>query len=179
MHRPSINLSTNGTQELVSDNLKTFEIDTLYDFLIEHKNEIDYVKLDYTWSPFVAIVETDYYFGTGENKTRLYRRISYSEIDSEYSFWGTVDKAIDFAESYSCWDGETLALDDSILLGELDSYNYNYDNDCPKEPDDFENLETTNLSFCGYVYFRNYKMRDYHPNYDGPMYRESEPDDLS
>lgn len=153
--------------------MKIFEIDTtLYDFLEDHKDEIDYVQLDYKWSPYIAVIETGYYFFNHGYKQELYREVSFSKIDAEYSFYGDVEGAIEFAKNYSVWDGTTIAMDDSILLGEQDNYNYNYDADTPCEASDLEGLDSIEISFEGYVYFDHYKLHRYSERFNGPMYRK-------
>jgi len=131
---------------------------TLEEFLKEHYHEIDFVKLDYLWSPFVAMIETGYYFVDAHGEEHdLYHFFTYDEIDEEYCYYGDVDGALGFAQSYGIWDEETLDLTEGVLSGRKVSDNYQCDYDQPQEARELENLTSVNIEPVGLYYWSNYK----------------------
>lgn len=145
------------------------EVESLYDFLKEHENEIDYVVLTWTW-PLVVEFESGFY-GTvyGEERYPLYHRFTGTRIDEEYSFAGNVKEALEFADSYDCWDGHEIEFENGIVFGE----NEGYDPDADEFPDDEESLKEVgvyDIYYAGlYYHWRdsrgNYSTRWYNPNY--------------
>lgn len=151
------------------------EVESLYDFLKEHENEIEFVILTWEW-PGVAEVESDY-CGTiyGEENYPLYHRFSYTRLDDEYSFTGTVEEALNFAESYDCWDGHEIDFENGIVIG----YNEGYDPDKDEYPDDVDNLSDSNVynvEYMGfYFYRRDHRGNSHHYYYSPSLYGGVEP----
>lgn len=110
------------------------EFETLYDFLDHYKDDIEYVMLTWTW-PNMYVIESKNALMVWDYKHREYYPkeldlgFSVSEIDEEYTFWGPIEDALEFAKSYDCWDGvleyTTLSIDDGML--EFDHEGDNFD----------------------------------------------------
>lgn len=49
----------------------------------------------------------------------LYHEFVYDRIDSDYSYIGNVEDAIDFADEYDCWDRQELDYENGIIIGEI------------------------------------------------------------
>lgn len=86
------------------------EFDTLYEFLDHYKDDIEYVKLTWTW-PNIYVIESNRYLMVWDGKDKEYypRQLdlgfSVEEIDEEYTFWGPIEDALEFSQNYDCWDG--------------------------------------------------------------------------
>lgn len=147
---------------------------SLLDFLEENKENIDYVVLNYRWSPYHYEGESSFYGDVwspkyGVEKWPLYHRFIGDEIDEEYSYIGDVEGAINFAEGYGCWDEETLELVNGVLIGEKEEWNYQ--EEYAEDLEDMNTLNVINLQYSGLVYSdEKYKKR----YYKGPIYRRNE-----
>lgn len=147
---------------------------TLLEFLEENKDKIDYVVLNYRWSPYHYEGESSFYGNVlslkhGLEKWPLYHRFIGDEIDEEYSYIGDVEGAINFAEGYGCWDEETLELENGVLIGEKKKWNYQ--EEYAEDLEDMNTLNVINLQYSGLVYSdEDYKKR----HYKGPIYRRNE-----
>lgn len=137
---------------------------TLLNFLEEHKDEIDYVMLDYLWDPYYAEIETDFYTTIQGRDVELYACFEYKKLDEEYSFYGRVDQAINFASSYGVWDGSSLVLDDGVLIGKIEQYSTQQMGEFMENENDLEDLTNIDVTYrglffygdSGYQYFDSY-----------------------
>lgn len=112
------------------------EIDDLNEYLMQHKDDIDFVVLQWTVNPNYAQVETNNYgIDRDGYKYRLYARFSFNVNDLEYSFAGSVEDAIKYTSNYNQWDGCDFTLEDGILMGEYDAYHGDAE-EWPKEGSD-------------------------------------------
>lgn len=136
--------------------------DTLWSYLQEHKNEIYYVQLVWTWPEYIE-TDTPYCF---RNKTDgypqpLYARWSATRIDEEYTFIGPIEDAIKYAESYDCWSKDKLEEDGHIIDGVLICENEGYDPDGYQFPNkDPADRDLFNLTYDGLYYYK----RDHNGN---------------
>ena len=85
---------------------EAIKLETLSEVLAKYKDRIHHVVL--IWS-----VTRSYYTGDILNGATVYQE----ELDLEYSLVGDYNKALEFSEKYSVWDGCTLTLTDGILYG--------------------------------------------------------------
>lgn len=148
-------------------------VESLYDFLKEHQDEIDYVMLDWVWSPNTVYIPTRYYFiHKGDHyPTLLYREVDYDRIDTEYCFYGNVEGAMKFAEQYECWDGHDLTLDDSILYARENAYNNDWKESARDDTYVLEcDLEATDVVLGDYVFFRG-GAKHYNEDEHGSKFR--------
>lgn len=148
--------------------MTTIEPDCLADWLKEHKNEIDWVSLEWTY-PVTYEIESNYrgtYYG-GEN-VPLYHRFSAIRMDFEYSYEGYVDGAIEFSENYGCWDGQTIEIENGIVIGRV--HNDNPGND--EYPDNDNDLafdtEVYDITYEGlYCYGRDHRAQYFPHDHKG------------
>ena len=153
--------------------MTVYEPDNLHKFLIEHKEEIDYVVLNWSWSPYYTYIETGKFGLVYGEPWPLYHCVEFNKIDKEYCFVGNVEDAIKYAENYDQWDERKIELNDGMLWGEVQEYNY--DNQYSEPLSDLEDLESVDLSYCGLRYFKNDShgnQRDY--LYSGEIYNSYE-----
>ena len=148
---------------------------SLLDFLEENKENIDYVVLNYRWSPYYYVGDSSFYGDVwtqkyGVDKWPLTHCFTGDEIDEEYSYIGDVEGAINFAEGYGCWDEETLELDNGVLIGEKEEWNYQ--EEYAGDLENMDSVDVINIQYCGLVYFHDNKRR----YYKGPIYRKNEDD---
>ena len=131
---------------------------SLYNYLMEHKDEIFFVNLEWTW-PYYARLNTPFYYNepkTG-NKVWLYAEFTGERIDTEYSFVGTFEEAVEFSKKYDCWgrcmfEGEEGGLNQGVL----EVHHHAYDNEAEEYPDDEISPEAIDLYFVGLVYHSSY-----------------------
>lgn len=108
--------------------------ETLYDFLVAHKDDIEYVKLTWVW-PDIKIIESNKKVMKWDTKYNEYYPVSLDigfsvdVLDEEYTFWGPIEDAIKFADSYDCWDSlvdgdETIVIEDGVLEEEHTGDNF-------------------------------------------------------
>lgn len=93
-------------------------IGDLRQFLTDYKSQIDYVCLTWIWEE-TAIIESNYMGRVNGCLQPLYYEFDYDRIDEDYSFFGNVEDAIEFAENYDCWNGSELYCEDGIVAGEI------------------------------------------------------------
>ena len=102
---------------------------SLYDFLVGNKDKIEYVNLIWTWNE-MKLVESDKCLVMNENEypSEIYMAFDVTILDLEYSFTGSYEDALSFADSYSCWDGreEDFKIVDGILECKHEGYNPEY-----------------------------------------------------
>lgn len=94
------------------------EVESLHDFLTENESNIDYVCLTWIWEDRAAL-ESDFMGRINGCIQPLYHEFVYDRIDSDYSYIGNVEDAIDFADEYDCWDGQELDYENGIIIGEI------------------------------------------------------------
>lgn len=138
-----------------------FEEISLYDYLKANKDKIWYVQLTYTWNRIIMVETPLYFIDESGRRHELYGRWTANQIDEEYSFIGTYEEALEFADSYGVWDGcpdkdgliTGLTLENGVLIGEQDGYDPNAENYPEDDPaaDDLRDLEFTGLVY----YYRN------------------------
>lgn len=121
------------------------KIEDLHAWLVEHKDQIDWVNLRWTWSPNYIDCETNYVADGGDyDGFSVYAVFESMMIDDEYSYAGDIEGAIKFAEGYRCWNGKEFTLKCGIILeGEHDAYNA----DCRYREEDMDSEEWLDLSF--------------------------------
>lgn len=103
--------------------------DSLYNFLMKNKDKVVYVNLRWTWNE-MKVVESDRCLIEDGRPYEVYIGFDVITLDWEYSFTGTYDDAIKFAESYDCWDG--FDFESNLKYGVLemehhgDNFDYHY-----------------------------------------------------
>lgn len=149
---------------------------SLEDFLKENKEQIDWVVLNYKWGPYYYVADSSLY-GVYTTRRRseeirpLYHLFCSDQIDEEYSYIGDVEGALEFADSYQVWDEQILKLENGVLIG--NGYEWNYQEDYNKKPEDIDGMEVINLEYCGLIYF---DIQGKRRTYNGPIYRKNEED---
>ena len=132
--------------------------DSLYNFLVAHKNEVEYVNLKWTWHE-MRVVESDRCLVIEENGHKYacetYLGFGVDILDEEYSFTGCYADALEFASAYGCWDGFDFVIEDGVL--ELEHTGDNFDihyHPHELEPDDRNLLD---ISYWGLYTWYNSK----------------------
>lgn len=121
-------------------------IGDLREFLTDFKSQIDYVCLTWIWEE-KATLETNYVGRVNGCLQPLYYEFIYDRIDEDYSFIGTVEDAIEFAENYDCWNGSELYCEDGIVTGEIREEGSEYE--------DIRGIRNygVNIDYLGLVYY--------------------------
>lgn len=157
------------------------DIEDLHEYLVQHKDEIYYVALTWTWAPTYIDVETDREVdapGSRYDGYPIYAVFSCDEIDGEYSFYGTIDDAIEYASKYDQWDGQDcFELDGCVLHA-----NYvaeNVQSEWHDDEDDIHDADKINIDFVSFAHVGpDGRVSRY---YHGPMRKrrvlEINPDD--
>lgn len=107
------------------------EFDTLYEFLDYYKEDIDYVCLTWTW-PNIYITPSSSYLMVWDSEYREYLPkqldigFRVTEVDEEYSFWGPIEDALEFAQNYGVWDGliDSPYIEDGVFEYEFQGDNF-------------------------------------------------------
>lgn len=132
--------------------------ESLYNFLIAHKNEVEYINLTWTWNE-MKVVESDRCLVIEEKGQKFayetYLGFSVDILDEEYSFTGSYEDALQFASSYDCWDGFEFKIDDGVLELEHqgDNFEFHY------HPDELEpyNRDILSIVYLGLYTWYNSK----------------------
>lgn len=140
------------------------EVESLYDFLKEHENEIDFVVLTWTWPETVEMDSGFYGTVYGEEHWPLVHRFSCTRIDEEYSFAGEVKDALVFADSYNCWDGHEIEFENGIVFGEYEGYNPDQD-EYPSKADTLSDIGVYGIYYMGLYYHDRDSRGNYHTRY--------------
>lgn len=135
-----------GSLQILAGETMKIIIDDLHEWLTDNKDCIDYVTI--SWIIEKNIVAESGYFGKDTGKEfPLYHRFIYDETDREYSFYGNVENAIEFAARYDCWDGQEFEFENGILAAEVrveDTW----------EAELIEDLDSAhNIEYCGLVHY--------------------------
>ena len=129
------------------------EINDLHEYLKEHRDSIDYVSLEWIQTRNYAMLDTKYYGSDGNGGwDQLYARFRYDLLDLEYSFFGTVQEAIDWTKGYNHWDGCTFEIGSGVVIGYYENENPEPDL-CEDDPEVFNDEEVHNIKFLGLYYF--------------------------
>jgi hypothetical protein len=97
---------------------------SLHDYLVENRDEIQFVALKWTWSPTCVCVETDYVADGGEEDGHpVFATFHGQRIDKDFTFYGPIDQAIEYAEEHGQWDGfDSFELEAGVLHAEHDEF---------------------------------------------------------
>lgn len=146
-------------------------VDDLEKFLKEHKDEIDYVYLEYAWEPkyYQKLASVKGVDAQGHQRY-LYHRFACTEIDSEYSYAGDVEGAIRFAEDYACWDGREISFDDGVVFAKHKQVDWDSEeHPCDLHHDNgLDDLGNIDVEYMGLFYYDRRHEACY---YDGPLAR--------
>ena len=134
-------------------------IDDLHSYLVQNKNDIFYVLLTWTASPYYAEIETDRYglvmHQLKQEEVRLYARFEYRKFDGEYCFYGSIDDAIRWTKMYNHWDSCKFELKDGVIIGENNTYNPDAW-EWPEAEKDLQDPDSINVRYCGYYYYNSH-----------------------
>lgn len=97
---------------------------SLHDYLVENRDEIRFVALEWVWSPTCVCVKTDYVADGGEEDGRpVFAAFHGRRIDKDFTFYGPIDQAVEYAKEYGQWDGfDAFELDAGILHAEHEEF---------------------------------------------------------
>lgn len=122
------------------------EVEDLHEFLTDNERDIDYVCLTWIWED-TAILESDFMGQVNGRLQPLYHEFVYDRIDLDYSFVGTIEDAIAFADLYDCWDMSELDYENGIITGEIREEG--------TKDNDIEDIDRhgIDISYIGLVYY--------------------------
>lgn len=132
-------------------------IDDLHQYLIENKEKIDFVYLNWTWKPKIVEIETNYMTKEGNF---VYASFIGKDVDEEYSFSGRIEDAIEYAKGYDQWNGHEFELYGPILIANNDEDVWHMEDEMRScEEEDLRSLSLIDVSFEGLFYYENGKRR--------------------
>lgn len=135
------------------------EIEDLHQYLIDNTDKIAYVYLDWTWFPKTVRIRTN---EATEDGIFLYANLVGKQIDEEYSFYGPVDAAITYAESYDQWNGKEFELYSTILIGKHTEDVWHMAEDFTSH-DETELEDMIDVKFTGLSYYGEKNKVYYYP----------------
>lgn len=150
--------------------------DCLADWLKEHKNEIEWVSLEWDWNQTYERGASFYGCDADHKRIFLYHRWYARRIDGEYSYEGEVEGAIEYTQLYDCWDGKTLEYINGVLIGRENGYDPDAD-DFARDPEEMTDVEVTDIDYAGLFYHeRDHRGNSHAYPYEGKTWVESEED---
>ena len=150
------------------------EPESLVDWLEEHKDEIEWVSLEWDWNETYEKYASFYGCDTDRERIFLYHRWNARRLDIEYSYEGEVEGAIEFANNYDCWDCKTLEYTNGVLIGRENGYDPDAD-DFPRNPEEMKDTEVTDIEYEGlFDYERDHRGNSHAYPYEGKTWIEKE-----
>ena len=133
------------------------KIDDLHQYLIDNKEKIDFVYLNWTWKPKIVEIETNYMTKEGN---LIYASFIGKEVDEEYSFSGRIEEAIEYSKGYDQWDGHEFELYEPILIANNEEDVWHMTEEFTSEDEtDLKDMGMIDISFEGLFYYENGKKR--------------------
>ena len=125
------------------------EIEDLHQYLLDNKDKISYVYLNWTWIPKTVRIRTN---EVTEDGFFLYAEFVGEDLDDEYSFYGPIESAITYAQSYEQWNGKEFELYGPILMAYHVEDVWHMQEDLSSHDEtDFEDM--VNVVFHGFCYY--------------------------